>query len=316
MTQQIKINQTMSPLEWGMLFTLSLLWGGSFFFNGVAVKELPPLTIVVFRVGLAAVVLYLFMRLTGRQMPSSTKVWRAFFGIGVLQNIVPFTLILWGQSYIASGLASILNATTPLFAVIVAHWLTDDEKMTKGKFLGVIFGFMGIVILIGGEALQSLGTNVYAQFACLGAALSYGFSGVYGRRFRDMGIPAISAATGQVTASTIMLVPIVLIVDQPWTLASPSWSAMGAVLGLAFFSTVLAYILFFKILGSAGATNIMLVTFLIPVSAILLGVTFLNEILELKHLIGMAVIGFGLAAIDGRPWIKFKQAFLKQNKPI
>jgi len=307
MTDTPKINLTMTPLEWGMLITLSVLWGGSFFFNGVAVKELPPLTIVICRVGFAAVLLYLFMRLTGRKMPTSRKVWQAFFGIGILQNVVPFTLILWGQSHIASGLASILNATTPLFAVIVAHYFTADEKMTKGKVLGVFFGFIGIAILFGSEAFHSFGTNVYAQFACLGAALSYAFSGVYGRRFRAMGISSFATATGQVTASTVMLLPIVLIIDQPWELEVPGLPSIGAVAGLVIFSTVLAYILFFRILGSAGATNIMLVTFLIPVSAILLGVVFLNEVLEIKHFVGMAVIGLGLVAIDGRGWQYFRR---------
>ncbi|MCW9035261.1 MAG: DMT family transporter [Rhodospirillales bacterium] len=312
MSHPPKINMTMTPLEWGMLIALSLLWGGSFFFNGIAIKELPPLTIVLCRVGFAAILLYIFMRLTGRQMPTSGKVWQAFFGIGILQNVLPFSLILWGQTYIASGLASILNATTPLFAVIVAHFLTDDEKITKGRFLGVILGFTGITVLIGGDVFNDIGNNFYAQLACLGAALSYGFSGVYGRRFRAMGISTIATATGQVTASTLILIPIVLIFDQPWTLAMPSLAAIGAIAGLVIFATVLAYILFFRILGSAGATNIMLVTFLIPVSAILLGTFILNEVLELKHFVGMAIIGFGLAAIDGRPWKKLKGTLSKQ----
>lgn len=302
MTQTTSRNRPMSSLEWGLLLALSFLWGGSFFFNGVAVKELPTLTVVVARVALAAAILLLVLRIVGSAMPSGRRVWTALFGMGFLNNALPFSLIVWGQSHIASGLASILNATTPLFTVVVAHMLTSDEKMTGARLIGVVIGLSGVAYMIGGSSLLTLGVDVAAQFACLAAAISYAFAGVYGRRFKAMGVTPLQAAAGQVLASSVLLVPAMLLVDQPWKLPIPSTAAMLALFGVAALSTALAYVLYFRILSTAGATNLLLVTFLIPVSAILLGVVVLGESLQLKHLVGMALIGVGLAAIDGRPW--------------
>lgn len=302
MSAAAPVNKSMSSLEWGMLLALSVLWGGSFFFNGVAVKELPTFTVVVGRVVLAALILLAVLRASGVSIPTSGKVWLAFFGMGFLNNVVPFTLIVWGQGHIASGVASILNATTPLFTVIVAHFLTADEKMTGNRLAGVIIGFAGVVIMIGADVLQSLGVGILAQVACLAAALSYGFAGVFGRRFRAMGVSPLATAMGQVTASSVMLLPVMLIIDKPWLLPPPSLNAIAAMIGVAALSTALAYVLYFRILATAGATNLLLVTFLIPVSAILLGILFLGEALQAKHVVGMTLIGAGLAAIDGRLW--------------
>lgn len=306
MVQQVQA-KVMGAREWGMLITLSLLWGGSFFFVGVAVKALPPFTIVALRVLLAAAALLLFLRFTGRSMPRAPRIWLAFFGMGLLNNLIPFSLIVWGQTHIASGLASILNATTPLFGVIVAHLLTDDEKLTANKLAGVLIGFFGVAVMIGPAALGGLGTNVLAQVAVLGAALSYAFAGVFARRFKRMGVAPIVTATGQVSASSIMLIPIALLVDRPWALTMPGLEVWGAIVGIALISTALAYVLFFRILETAGVTNLMLVTFLIPVSAILLGALFLGESLESKHFFGMALIAAGLAAIDGRLLRRFRR---------
>jgi drug/metabolite transporter (DMT)-like permease len=294
------INTSMGLTEWSLLLGLSVLWGGSFFFVGVAVDGLPPFTIVLLRVGLAAVVLHLALRLMGLRMPGERRIWMAFFGMGFLNNLIPFSLIVWGQTHIASGLASILNATTPLFSVVVAHWLTSDEKLTRGRLAGIVVGIAGVIVIIGPGALRGLGTNVAAQLAILGASLSYAFGAVFGRRFRAMGITPQVTATGQVTASTVLLLPLALLVDRPWTLAMPGMEIWAAVAGLAVLSTALAYIIYFRILASSGATNILLVTFLIPVSAILLGVTILGESLQPQHFAGMLLIGLGLAAIDGR----------------
>jgi drug/metabolite transporter (DMT)-like permease len=294
------INTSMGLTEWSLLLGLSVLWGGSFFFVRVAVDGLPPFTIVLLRVGLAAVVLHLALRLMGLRMPGERRIWMAFFGMGFLNNLIPFSLIVWGQTHIASGLASILNATTPLFSVVVAHWLTSDEKLTRGRLAGIVVGIAGVIVIIGPGALRGLGTNVAAQLAILGASLSYAFGAVFGRRFRAMGITPQVTATGQVTASTVLLLPLALLVDRPWTLAMPGMEIWAAVAGLAVLSTALAYIIYFRILASSGATNILLVTFLIPVSAILLGVTILGESLQPQHFAGMLLIGLGLAAIDGR----------------
>jgi drug/metabolite transporter (DMT)-like permease len=302
------VNRSMSSREWALLLALSVLWGGSFFFIGVAVKELPTLTIVVGRVTLASLILLVVLRLSGGVIPKSGAVWLAFFGMGLLNNVVPHTLIVWGQGHLASGVASILNATTPLFTVIVAHALTSDEKMTGNRFAGVVVGFAGVVIMIGADVLKSLGVNIVAQIACLSAALSYAFAGVFGRRFKAMGVSPMETAWGQVTASGVMLFPVMLLVDRPWLLPQPSLHVLAAMVGLAALSTALAYVIFFRILTSAGATNLALVTFLIPVSAIMLGILFLGEVLYLRHVIGMALIGAGLAAIDGRLLKKLRRS--------
>lgn len=302
MSQSPPSSRPMTALEWAMLIALATVWGGSFFFNGVAVRELPVFTIVVSRVVLAALILLLILKLQGERMPRNRRVWLAFFGMGLLNNVIPFSLIVWGQQHIGSAVASVLNACTPLFTVVFAHFLTSDERMTGGKLAGVIIGFIGVAVMIGLDALQSLGTNVMAQLMCLAGAVSYAFAGIFGRRFRTMGVTPMTTATGQVVASSILLLPLMLMIDQPWTLAIPSMAAIGALIGVAALSTALAYVLYFRILSTAGATNLLLVTFLIPVSAITLGVLFLNESLLPKHIAGMTLIGIGLAAIDGRPW--------------
>jgi drug/metabolite transporter (DMT)-like permease len=290
----------MGVREWAMLATLSLLWGGSFFFAGVAVRDLPAFTIVAARVGIAAAALLLALRAAGLRMPTDGPTWRAFLGMGLLNNAIPFALIVWGQHHIASGLAAILNATTPLFTVLVAHVLTADEKLTAAKLAGVLGGLAGVVALLGPGLLLGLGAGFWAQAAVLAAALSYAFAGVFGRRFRRLGVAPSVAAAGQVTAAAAIMLPLALVVDRPWTLPAPGTATIAALLGLGLLSTALAYLLYFRILAAAGATNLLLVTFLIPVSAILLGVLVLGERLEATHLAGMALIGAGLAAIDGR----------------
>jgi drug/metabolite transporter (DMT)-like permease len=288
--------------DWAMLLALSVLWGGSFFFVGVVGSDLPPLTIVTLRVGLAAVTLWGIAAAMGLRPPGSARIWIAFAGMGLLNNVIPFTLFVWGQTQIASGLAAILNATTPLFTVIVAGLLLADERMTLLKISGVAVGFAGAVVMIGPDALGGLGDNVLAQLACLGGALSYAFAGVFGRRFRAMGVDPIVTAAGQVTASTVILAPITLLVDKPWALAMPGGDTWAAIAGLAVLSTGFAYILYFRILASAGATNLLLVTFLIPVTAVLLGSLVLGERLDSVYFVGMGLIGLGLSAIDGRLW--------------
>jgi len=295
-----KINATMSPLEWGMLLSLSVLWGGSFFFVGVIVDHLPPFTIVVLRVGLAALALHLLLLFQGDPVALDWPVWRTFFIMGFLNNLVPFSLIVWGQGYIASGLASILNATTPIFAVVVAHFLTRDERFSPTRIFGVLAGVFGVAVMIGPEVLEGLGVNVLAQVAILGAALSYAFAGVFGRRFKTMGVKPLHTATGQVTASTLLLLPLSLWIDQPWTLPMPGVEVWAALLGVAVLSTSLAYVLYFRILSTAGATNVLLVTLLVPVSAIVLGVLVLDETMESNDFAGMALIALGLILIDGR----------------
>ena len=292
----------MRAREWSLLVLLSILWGGSFFFARVALAELGPFTIVFFRVALAALALNVVAAALGQSLWRAGMPWGQLFVMGALNNALPFSLIFWGQTTITSGLASILNATTPLFTVAVAHVLTRDERMTVRKLVGVLAGLAGVAVLIGPD----LGGSIWGQIACLAAALSYGFAGIYGRRFKALGVQPLQAAAGQLTASAILILPIMLLIDPAWT--APSSVTWGAVAGLALLSTALAYVIYFHILAAAGATNLLLVTFLIPVTAILLGAAFLGERLELRQFAGMALIGLGLAAIDGRIWARPRAA--------
>lgn len=296
------MNRPMSGLEWGLLLLLSAIWGASFFFNAIAVKEIPVLTVVAARVALAALILLVVLRFRGEHLPRGGSVWLAFCGMGLLNNVIPFSLIVGGQTQLASGVASILNASTPLFTVILANFLTSDERMSGGRLFGVIVGLLGVGVMVGGDAVQNLGAHVGAQLMCIGAAISYAFASIFGRRFRSMGVTSLTSATGQVMASTAMLVPVALLIDRPWSLPVPSLPAIAAIVSVAAISTALAYLIYFRLLSSAGATNASLVTFLVPVSAILLGTIILGEVLLPRHFAGMALIGLGLAAIDGRPW--------------
>ena len=292
--------------DWGLLILLSLLWGGAFFFVGIAVHALPPLVIVAGRLVGAAIVLHLVLRLAGERFPLAPGILGAFFVMGIVNNAIPFTLLSWGQTHIASALAAIFNATTPLFTVLLAHFTTRDEPLTLGRGLGVIVGFGGVVAMVGPKLVAGADASLLASLACLGAALSYATASIYGRRFRRMGLTPLATATGQVTASSVLMLPLALAVDMPWRLPAPPIEAVAAVAGLALLSTAAGYIIFFRLLASIGATGASLVTFLVPVSAILLGTLALGERLAPEHVVGMALIAGGLALIDGRParWLR------------
>lgn len=289
---------TMGGREWFMLLTLSVLWGSSFLFFALLVAELPILTVVLGRVGLAALALNLLLFLRGTPMVRAMP-WRAFAVMGLLNNVVPFLLFAFAVTRIPSGLAAILNATTPIFTVLAAHALTRDEKLGGSKMIGVASGFAGVVVLVGPGLLADLGqADVLGQASCLLAALSYAFAGLYGRRFR--GLAPLHVATGQITASTALVLPFALIVDRFWALPMPSATVWGALAGIALLCTAVAYILYFAILARAGATNLLLVTFLLPASALVLGALVLAEPVTPRALAGMALMGMGLVAIDGR----------------
>lgn len=295
-----RINASMKPTEWLLLVFLSVLWGGSFFFNRVAVSELPPFSIVTLRVGLGAAALQLLARAGRRRSPANRIPRRHYLVMGVLNNVVPFSLIVWGQTRIAGGLASVLNATTPLITIVFAHFFTTDEKITTNKIVGLVVGLAGILVITGPGALSGAGAHLLAQAAVLGAACCYAAAGVYGRVFRALGSAPLDTAAGQVTASAVVLVPITLIVDKPWQLQVPSVGVAGAVIGLALLSTALAYLIYFRILATAGASNLLLVTFLIPITAIVLGTIAFAERLTSYQLIGTATVFIGLLVTDGR----------------
>ncbi|HYF06847.1 MAG TPA: DMT family transporter [Acetobacteraceae bacterium] len=294
----------MNARAWTMLVALSILWGGSFFFVSVAVREIPPLTLVTLRVAIAAAALMIALRALPIALSWTAPVLVACAGMGLLNNAIPFALIVWGQQHIASGLASILNAATPFFTVLVAHALTE-ERATAPRLAGIAIGFAGVTVMLGPDLLGGLGAAGWAALAILGGTLSYAFAGVWGRRFRALGVAPLGAAAGQTAASTLILLPLAIGFEAPWTLPMPSGTAVAATLALALGSTALAYWIYFRILETAGPVNLLLVTLLIPVTAIALGVLVLGEALLPRHVAGLALVATGLLVLDGRvlrPW--------------
>jgi drug/metabolite transporter (DMT)-like permease len=287
----------MSARNWGLLLVLALLWGSSFFFYKVLVAAVPPVTVVLGRVALAAIAMHLWLMAQGEAMPMSGQAWRRFLLLGFLNCSLPFALIAWSELRISSGLASILNATTPIFMVAVAHWSTDDEKLSAGKAIGIALGIIGVIVLVGPGVLSG-GGDFWAQLAVIAASCTYGFGGVYSRRFKDMS--PLQAATGQMTGATILLVPVSLLIDHPWTLAMPSADVWAAWLAIALVNTALAYVLYYRMIANVGATYMSLVTLVIPPIALLLGAVFLGEQVTLQALTGMAIIVLGLAATNER----------------
>lgn len=290
----------LGPMDWGLLVLLSLLWGGSFLCVGIAVQELPVLTIIALRVSLAALVLWGIALFCGHQLPRGRKTWQAFLALGLLNNVIPFGLIVLGQQTIGAGLAAILNATTPLWTVLVAALFLADERFSKQKLFGVLLGLVGVIVMVGPDSLAGISRNLGAQLAVLGATLSYAFASVFGRRFAAAKISPLHTALGQVTASSFILMPLALMIDTPWASALPSQATIFAILGLAVLSTAGGYLLFFNILERAGATNVSLVTLLIPPSAIAMGMLVLEETLQGIHFIGLALIILGLLSLQGR----------------
>jgi drug/metabolite transporter (DMT)-like permease len=291
----------MTSRQWGLLAALSLVWGASFFLAAVSLRGFPPFTIVLGRVAIAAAALAIACRIAGLGLPRGRAQWAACAGMGLLNNALPFALIITGQQFIPSGLAAVVNAATPVFAVLAAHWLTADEKLTPNRLGGAAVGLAGVAVLAGpGVFAAGHGAELLGVALCLGACLSYGLSGVWARRVRRSGLAPLPAAAGQCACSTLMMLPVALGFDRPWLLPAPPAEAVAALVAFGLFSTALAYALFYVLIAGAGATNAMLVTLLVPVTALLLGTLVLGEALAPRHLAGMAVIGAGLLVIDGR----------------
>lgn len=294
------IRTVMNRSDWATLLALALIWGCAFFFISVAVSDVAPFTYVWLRLSLAAAALWLFLWWRGTALALPRSAWGAILVLALFNNAIPFVLFGWGQTQIASGLASILNATTPLWGVIVAHLFTTDERISGRKLAGVLVGFAGVAVMLGPALLGSIGSDALAQLACLTAALCYAVAGVWARRFKRIGVPPEAVATAQLSAGALVMLPLAALVDEPWLQGLPSAGAIGAILALALVCTAFAYVLYFRLIDSAGATNALLVTLLVPPVAILLGALFLGEMLHPLDFAGLALIGLGLATIDGR----------------
>jgi len=301
--------KSMNAGEWTILLSLSAIWGTSFFFVALALRELPFVWVAVGRVAIAAAMLHLAALAMRLAYPRDTRTWARFAVLGLFNNAIPFGLIFWAQTAIPSGLAAILNACTPLFGMVLAHVVTQDERLSAHRLLGVMIGNAGVAAMMGLQLLDRIGTELWAQIAMLGAGLSYAIAGLYGRRLRHL--PPMLTAAGQTTCSSLMLIPVALAWYPLATLSMPSATTWLALLGLAGPCTALGYWLYFRLLATAGATNLLLVTLLIPVGAIALGTLVLGETLLARHLVGMALIAAGLIVIDGRLAARGRRAVAK-----
>ena len=287
-----------------LLTLLALIWGGSFFLAAVVLKEVPPITVALFRVVGALPALALFVWFKGVSLPRNLKVWSAYLVMGALNNAIPFSLIFWSQTQITSGLTSILNGATGVTGVIVAGLLLHDERLTAHKLIGVVIGFFGVALTIGLDAMRSFDIQSLAPLAVLLAGLSYSLAGVWAKLRLSGQAPEMNAL-GMIMGSSLLLIPTALWLDGPPSLElmASTWTAL---LVLAVLCTSVPYLLYFNILKRAGSGNLMLVTLLIPPIAIGLGVIFLKESLQGTALMGFALIALGLTIIDGRFWVLFR----------
>lgn len=284
----------MTAREWGLLLGLSVLWGGSFLFIELGLRDFGPMSLVFLRLALAALALHIALRPMRVKLPGG-RMWGWYFLLGLFNNALPFALMFWGLTRIGGALASMLNATTPLFTVVLAHFMTRDERLTLNRLAGCLLGVVGVGVMVGREALSGEG-ELLAYLAVLGAGVCYALAGIFGRKVGQ--VPPLALATGQLTAAAMLIAPLAAL-EQPWK-ATPGWQSLASLVALALVSTSFAYVLYFKLLKAAGATNILLVTLLVPVSSTLLCVPLLGEVLEWRQVAGMAVIALGLLLVDGR----------------
>lgn len=297
--QQERAGETsMGAVEWGLLLALGLVWGGSFLFAELALTTWPPLTVVLGRIVLGAILLNLVVLGSGQRLPRDAAMWRALIVMGVLNSVIPFSLIVWGQTHVTSGLASILYASTSLFTVLLAPLLVQEERLTAPRLLGVLIGLLGVAVMLGPDAFSGGNDAILGELAILGGSISYALASIWGRRFR--GTPSSVAAAGQLSVAAVAMAPIAFLVDRPWTLPAPTPGVVVGIAGLGLLSTMVGYLLYFTVLRRAGAVNVSLVTLIVPPSALLLGALVLGEHVSPRDLLGLLCITLGLVVIDGR----------------
>ena len=305
----------MAPADWPLIVLLAAIWGGSFIFIELALSGFRPFTLVAIRLAIGSTLLVVWLVASGRFPRLTRERCRALLVMGLTNNAVPFSLLTWSQTELGAGLASIFNAMTPLFTILVAHLWTSDDRMSPARLVALITGFAGVVVLMGGESLSELGSNLWAQLIALSSSLFYAIAGVYGRRVARLGLAPDAAAAGQCFAAFLIMTPLALVIDRPWTLAAPGWVAWGGLVSLAVLSTSFGYLIFYKVLARSGATNAALVTFLVPISAILLATSFLGERMSETQFAGMALIFAGLAVADGRIIARFASVLRRPKLP-
>ncbi len=294
----------MGPAEWGWLFVLTTIWSSSYLFAQLAMDDVPVVLVVFTRVALAALVLWTAIAARGIRVPIDGRVFASLFVLGLFNNAIPFTLVFTAQGTIATGLVAVMIAATPLVGVLLAQWMTTDERLTVARLIGALLGLGGVAVMLGPGVFAGLGGNTLAELLVVAAVLCFAFSPLYARRL--YGTDPMIIAAGQLTAASVILVPVVVILAPPWALPVPSWGSLASLATLALACTAFAYVLYFRILAKAGATNVVLVTILSPPGAMFLGATILGESLSTSQLAGFALVVMGIAVIDGRPlaWLR------------
>ncbi len=280
------------------LFVLAWLWGSAFLFVDVAVQDIPPLTLVATRVALAAAILYVVLRAQGHKLPKFGPIWKHFSGVGLLYNALPYVLLSWGQQYVDSGMAAVLIGTVPIFTMILGHLFTTSERLTSTKIIGVVVGFGGLVLLVAPALLAGVEATMWGLLAALAAAASYGGALVYAQQ-KLRGLPPLVGPTAQLTTAAVFLIPVALVIERPYTLPMPSWSAAGALLLLTVLSTALAFVLYYRLMEFTGATTLSMVTYMIPIVATILGVVVLHEQLGWHVYMACGLIILGVMAVNG-----------------
>jgi drug/metabolite transporter (DMT)-like permease len=299
------IDVQMDARDWSRLVFLSVLWGATFFFTSLALRELPPLTLVFLRLSIATLILLPIIWLHKIKLPSSIAGWQPYAVMALINNVIPFSLIVMAQTYIPSGMASVLNATTPVFTVLVAAAF-GDERLILRRVVGVLLGLTGVIVLRG-FAFEIDSDQTIGILLSLGATVSFGFSALWATR-KLTGKPPLATATFQLMSASVMMFCLAVVFDRPWQLEMPGGVTWSAILGLASLSTALAFIVFFQIIIRSGASTVMLVTLLVPVSAILLGYFILGEYIATREIIGALIIGSALLVMDGRIFRLFRRS--------
>ena len=292
------IQKTISPRAWAELLLLSLIWGASFLSIRIALDEIGPLTAVAHRTGWAMLILWVYVLVRRLAVPMDLRVWAAFLVMGLLNNVIPFSLMAWGQLRIETGLTSILNAATAIFGVIAAAVFFADERLTARKVIGVTLGFLGVSTAIGLAAFKNFDIRSLGQLAVIGGTISYALAGVWARKKLGHLTPQVAAA-GMLTCASIMTIPAAWLIEGPMTLdlAPQTWAAIGY---YAVVATAIAYMLYYRVLAMAGSGNLMLCTLLVAPVAIVLGAIVLGEDLPLRAYIGFTILALGLVILDGR----------------
>ncbi len=304
----------MKSSSWFDLVLLSCLWGCAYPLGKIAIETAGPLTVSAGRVGIAALVLSLVVRLRHDPLPRTWFEWRFFVAVGVLNSVIPYCLILWGMTRIASGVAATITAMTPVITLVAGHYLFASERMDVRRVVSVGIGMAGIAVIVGSDPATLASGDIVARLAVLGATISSALSYVVAARFLQGG-PSISAPVaswGQMCSATLVLLPVSLVVDRPWKAATWAPGTTLAILGLAIPCTVVAYLLFYRLSAGAGAANTSLVTLLAPIVSLTLGMIALSEQPRAYHLVGMALVGLALVGTDGR----VVQALFMKARPV